>query len=124
MSRIGKEPITIPSGVTLSVDKDFITVSGPKGSLQQFTMPDITVKAGERDIQVTRSSNEPKVRARHGLMRQLIQNMVTGVSQGYERKLELNGVGYRVAPQGQDLKFNLGFSHDVIYKVPAGIQVS
>lgn len=124
MSRIGKQPIQIPSGVTVVVEPDAITVNGSKGSLTQFTMPGISVKQEDSDILITRANDEAANRARHGLMRSLLANMVQGVSQGFEKKLEINGVGYRVAMQGQDLKFNLGFSHDVIYKVPAGVQVS
>lgn len=121
MSRVGKQPIAIPSGVTITVDPDTITVAGSKGTLTQFTMPDITVKVEEGNVLVTRANDEPKVRAKHGLMRALINNMVTGVSTGFVKKLELNGVGYRVALQGADLKMNLGFSHEVIYKMPAGV---
>jgi large subunit ribosomal protein L6 len=123
MSRIGKMPIRVPSGVTVEVDKDFITVNGPKGSLQQFTMPGVTVVAEEGQVTVARINDEAENRARHGLMRSLVNNMVTGVSQGFEKKLEINGVGYRVAAQGADLKFNLGFSHDIIYNVPSTVQV-
>jgi large subunit ribosomal protein L6 len=123
MSRIGKLPITIPSGVTVEIDNDFITVNGPKGSLKQFTMPGVAVAVEDSQIVVTRANDEAENRARHGLMRSLVYNMVTGVSQGFEKKLEINGVGYRVAPQGADLKFNLGFSHDVIYNVPSTVQV-
>jgi large subunit ribosomal protein L6 len=123
MSRIGKLPITIPSGVTVEADNDFITVNGPKGSLKQFTMPGVTVAIDDGQVKVTRANDEAQNRARHGLMRSLVYNMVMGVSQGFEKKLEINGVGYRVAPQGADLKFNLGFSHDVIYNVPSTVQV-
>jgi large subunit ribosomal protein L6 len=98
MSRVGKQPIQIPSGVTITVDDSKISVNGSKGSLEQMALP--------------------------GLMRTLLNNMVVGVSKGFEKKLEINGVGYRVAMQGADLKFNLGFSHDVIYKVPQGINVA
>jgi large subunit ribosomal protein L6 len=122
MSRIGKVPIQIPSGVTVEVDNDFITVNGPKGSLSQFTMPGINVAVDEGQVLVSRVNDEAKNRARHGLMRSLVYNMVSGVSQGFEKKLEINGVGYRVQPQGADLKFNLGFSHDVIYKLPSTVQ--
>jgi large subunit ribosomal protein L6 len=123
MSRIGKLPITIPSGVTVEADNDFITVNGPKGSLKQFTMPGVTVAIDDGQVKVTRANDEAQNRARHGLMRSLVYNMVMGVSQGFKKKLEINGVGYRVAPQGADLKFNLGFSHDVIYNVPSTVQV-
>lgn len=124
MSRIGKQPITIPSGVSVTLDPDKITVSGTKGNLEQFTMPGIKVSQTENEVLVERENDEAANRARHGLMRTLINNMVNGVSQGFEKKLEINGVGYRVAQQGTDLKLNLGFSHDIIYKVPAGINVA
>jgi large subunit ribosomal protein L6 len=121
MSRVGKLPIAIPSGVTITIDPSEITVAGSKGTLKQFTMSGITVKQEGDELIVTRANDEPKVRARHGLMRALLNNMVTGVSQGFSKKLEINGVGYRVAAQGADLKLNLGFSHDVMYKVPQGV---
>jgi len=121
MSRVGKLPIAVPSGVTITVDANEITVAGSKGTLKQFTMPDITVKQEGDQVIVSRANEEPKVRAKHGLMRSLVNNMVVGVSQGFSKKLEINGVGYRVALQGTDLKMNLGFSHDVIYKLPAGV---
>jgi large subunit ribosomal protein L6 len=124
MSRIGKQPITIPSGVTITVDNDKVTVNGSKGSLEQFTMPGISIRQEEDTLLVERVNDERQNRSRHGLMRSLINNMVTGVSQGFEKKLEINGVGYRVAQQGSDLKQNLGFSHDVIYKIPQGITAS
>jgi large subunit ribosomal protein L6 len=124
MSRVGKLPIAVPSGVTITLDPDTITVAGSKGTLTQFTMPEITVKQEEGNVIVTRANDEPKVRAKHGLMRALINNMVNGVSTGFSKKLEINGVGFRVAMQGQDLKMNLGFSHDVIYKMPQGVTAS
>lgn len=124
MSRIGKQPIDLPAGVTVAIDKDFITVNGPKGSLQQFTLPEVSVVVEGNQVIVSRRDDEAISRARHGLMRALIANMITGVSTGFERKLELNGVGYRVQAQGQDLKLNLGFSHDVVYKVPTGVAVA
>lgn len=121
MSRVGKLPIAIPSGVTITIDPSEITVAGSKGTLKQFTMPDIDVKQEGDELIVTRANDQPKVRAKHGLMRALLNNMVTGVSQGFSKKLEINGVGYRVALQGADLKMNLGFSHEVIYKLPQGV---
>jgi large subunit ribosomal protein L6 len=124
MSRVGKQPIDLPSGVTITVDDKKVTVSGTKGTLEQFTMPGVNVAQQENQVMVTRENDEAVNRARHGLMRSLVNNMVTGVSQGFEKKLEINGVGYRVAQQGAGLKFNLGFSHDVIYNIPAGINVS
>ncbi len=121
MSRVGKLPIAIPSGVTITIDDSLITVAGGKGTLTQFTMPLITVKQEGDQIIVSRANDEPKVRAKHGLMRALLNNMVAGVSKEFSKKLEINGVGYRVAMQGADLKMNLGFSHDVIYKMPQGV---
>lgn len=124
MSRVGKLPIAIPSGVTITIDPSEITVAGGKGTLTQFTMPDITVSQQDDQVIVSRASDEPKIRAKHGLMRALISNMVVGVTEGFSKKLEINGVGFRVAQQGADLKLNLGFSHDVIYKVPAGVNTA
>lgn len=121
MSRVGKLPIAIPSGVTITIDPAEITIAGSKGTLTQFTMPDIMVAQEGQEIIVTRANDDPKVRAKHGLMRALLNNMVNGVTQGFSKKLEITGVGYRVAQQGADLKLNLGFSHDVIFKVPAGV---
>jgi len=121
MSRIGKLPIELPSGVTITVDPDWITVAGSKGTLKQFTMPGVTVKQEDNQVVVTRMNDEPQNRAKHGLMRSLIANMVQGVNQGFEKKLELNGVGFRVALAGAGLKFNLGFSHDVNYALPQGV---
>lgn len=121
MSRIGKLPVVIPSGVTITVETEEITVTGNKGTLKQFTMSGVDVKKDSDKVIVTRINDEPKNRAKHGLMRALINNMVQGVSQGFSKKLEINGVGYKVAAQGSNLKLNLGFSHDIIYKVPPGI---
>lgn len=121
MSRIGKLPIQIPSGVTITVDPELITVAGPKGTLTQPQLEGITVKVEDGVCTVTRANDEPKNRAKHGLMRSLINNMVIGVSAGFEKKLEVNGVGYRVAMAGTGLKLNLGFSHDVDYPLPQGI---
>lgn len=124
MSRVGKLPIAIPSGVTITLDPSTIKVAGSKGELSTPQLEGITVSQADGEIIVTRANDEPKIRAKHGLIRALINNMVQGVTQGFSKKLELNGVGYRVALQGTDLKLNLGFSHDVIYKVPQGIQVA
>ncbi len=121
MSRIGKLPIKIPSGVTITIDPETITVNGSKGSLSQFTMPGITVKQEGDEVIVTRVNDEPTNRARHGLMRSLINNMVVGVTEGFKKQLEIQGVGFRVALAGTQLKMNLGFSHEVIYDIPQGI---
>ena len=124
MSRVGKLPIAIPSGVTITLDPSTITVAGSKGELTTPQLDGIIVKQEENQILVSRVDDEPKTRAKHGLIRALINNMVTGVTQGFSKKLELNGVGYRVAMQGADLKLNIGFSHDVIFKVPQGVTVT
>jgi len=121
MSRIGKLPIAVPAGVTITVDPNEITVAGPKGTLKQFTMPGVTVKQEENHLVVTRENDEPKNRAKHGLMRSLLNNMVQGVTNGFSKKLEINGVGYRVAVQGNGLKFNIGLSHDVMFPLPEGV---
>lgn len=121
MSRVGKLPITIPSGVTITVDPDFVTVAGPKGTLKQFTMEGISIAVEGNEVLVTRANDEPKIRAKHGLMRALIANLVTGVTTGFSKKLEIHGVGYRVALTGNVLKFQLGFSHDVMFTLPEGV---
>ena len=121
MSRIGKLPIQIPSGVTITVDPELITVSGTKGTLTQPQLEGITVTLEDGVCTITRANDEPKIRAKHGLMRSLINNMVVGVSQGFSKQLELNGVGYRVALAGNGLKMSLGFSHEVNFAMPAGI---
>ncbi|HEX8182315.1 MAG TPA: 50S ribosomal protein L6 [Candidatus Saccharimonadales bacterium] len=121
MSRVGKLPIEIPNGVTITVDPDTITVTGPKGTLSQFTLPGITITQENGVLTVARANDEPKNRAKHGLMRALINNMVQGVTTGFSKKLEINGVGYRVAMAGSGLKLNLGFSHDVNFALPQGI---
>lgn len=123
MSRIGKLPIKVPAGVTVTTDEDHIIVTGPKGSLSQFQMPGVNVKVEDAQILVGRDNDERQNRSKHGLMRSLLSNMIDGVSQGFSQKLEINGVGYRVSHQGADLKLNLGFSHDVVYKIPAGVSV-
>ncbi len=121
MSRIGKQPILVPTGVTITVDTEMITVSGSKGTLTQFTMPGITVKQEAEQVLVTREDDEAPNRSKHGLMRSLVNNMVIGVSNGFSKQLELNGVGYRVALAGNGLKLNLGFSHEVNYTLPQGV---
>ena len=124
MSRIGKLPISIPSGVTITVDDHHVTVVGPKGTLTQFTLPFIKIVIEDNVATLTRENEEQIARASHGLMRALLSNMVIGVTKGFERKLELNGVGFRVSGGGQALDFALGFSHPVKYKAPEGIQLT
>ncbi len=124
MSRIGKLPIAVPAGVTITVDTDQITVTGPKGTLSQFTMPGVKAVLEGDTVNVSRDSDAKEHRSKHGLMRSLINNMVVGVTEGFKKELEINGVGYRAQVAGADLKLNLGFSHDVMYRIPTGIQVS
>ncbi len=122
MSRIGKQPILIPSGVTITVDDDFVEVKGPKGTLKQFTMPGIKIKVDNNIATVTRDSDEKEHRSKHGLFRTLVNNMVIGVTDGFTKKLEVNGVGFRVSLSGTTLKMSLGFSHEINYEIPQGVQ--
>lgn len=124
MSRIGKQPVTIPAGVTITVDEHEIIVTGPKGTLTQFTMPGIIITQEEGVLTVSRENDTKEVKSKHGLMRSLINNMVTGVTTGFTKKLEINGVGYRANMEGAKLKLALGFSHDIFYAIPAGITIS
>ena len=124
MSRIGKLPIQIPSGVTITVDSGNVTVKGPKGELTQFITPDVTVVVEDGVLTVTRKDDSKAAKSQHGLMRALINNMVVGVTSGFEKKLEVNGVGFRVAGGGQSLEMSLGFSHPVKYTAPEGINLT
>jgi len=122
MSRIGKLPIPVPSGVDVTVDAGNITVKGPKGTLSHRVAEPIAVKHGDNgEVLVTRPDDERTSRALHGLTRSLIANMVTGVTQGYEKKLEIVGTGYRVLARGQALEFALGYSHPITVNPPEGI---
>jgi large subunit ribosomal protein L6 len=123
MSRIGKLPISIPAGVTVTVQDNVVTVKGPKGTLTQTVDEQITVAVEGNIITVTRPDDEKQNRANHGLYRALIQNMVTGVSEGYKKVLELIGVGYRVSNQGQVLELALGYTHNIFLGLPAEIKV-
>lgn len=123
MSRIGKLPIEIPSGVTITVDQGMVKVQGPKGELSQEVLPEVTIKIEDNQLAVNRKSDEKLARAQHGLMRSLINNMVVGVTKGFEKKLEVNGVGFRVKGGGQQLEMSLGFSHPVKYEAPQGIDI-
>ncbi len=122
MSRIGRMPITVPAGVTVTVSaENVVTVKGPKGELTQAVNPKITVKQEGAEILVERHSEDKEDRSLHGLYRALINNMVVGVTAGYEKKLEIVGVGYRVALQGKNLNLGLGHSHPIIVEPEAGI---
>lgn len=124
MSRIGRSPVIVPENVTVSIDSEFIKVVGPKGELSQFTMPGIKIAQNDNILQISRTSDEQIHRSKHGLMRSLLANMVTGVTTGFNKKLELQGVGYKVALQGDSLKLNLGFSHVVTYHIPSDIKIT
>ena len=121
MSRIGNKPITVPAGVEVKVDGQHITVKGPKGTLERDINPEITIKFEDGIIKFERHSEERLHRSLHGLSRTLVNNMIEGVQNEFTRELQINGVGYRVQKQGNDLNLALGYSHPVIYKAPAGI---
>ena len=124
MSRIGKNPITIPQGVSVSMNGQLVTVTGPLGTLSREINPKIEVKVDGNVVNVLNNNKEPQYKAYHGLYRQLIANMVEGVSKGFEKSLNINGVGFKVSQQGQDLVMNIGFSHPVVVKAVPGIQLS
>src|SRR3569833_4198934 len=121
MSRIGKRPIEVPAGVIVSVDPGRVTVSGPKGELRQEVPARMQIAQEEGTVTVTRPTERGEDRALHGLTRTLIANMVEGVTDGFEKRLEIQGVGYRAALKGSDLEMQLGFSHPVSVKAPEGI---
>jgi large subunit ribosomal protein L6 len=121
MSRIGKKPIALPKGVTVNVKDGTIAVKGPKGELKRPVPPHVKVAADASTVTVSREANEGPARAAHGLTRALINNMVLGVTAGFERKLEVNGVGYRFEVAGDKLTMALGFSHPVVYQLPKGV---
>ena len=123
MSRIGRKPIAIPAGVDVKVNGAEVTVKGPKGTLTQTFSERMTIKVEGSEILVTRPSDDKEDRALHGLTRTLVSNMVIGVTEGFKKELEVNGVGYRVQKQGKNLVMNLGFSHQVIIPEPDGITV-
>ena len=121
MSRIGKKPIPVPSGVEVDVRPGTVTVKGPKGTLPERISADMTVTVDDGTLSVARPTDRGEHRALHGLTRSLVANMVTGVTDGFEKRLEIQGVGYRAALRGQDLELLLGFSHPVSVKAPEGI---
>jgi large subunit ribosomal protein L6 len=123
MSRIGKLPIQIPAGVTVTIKENIVTVKGPKGELTQNVNPDIKISLENGVFQLTRPNDEKKYCAMHGLYRSLINNMVIGVSTGYKRELELVGVGYRVTNTGQLLDLSLGYTHNIYIQLPVEVKV-
>jgi large subunit ribosomal protein L6 len=121
MSRIGRMPVTVPAGVDVSIDGRKVVVKGPKGTLEHTVAAPIDVAQKDGVLTVTRPNDEGEVRALHGLSRSLIANMITGVTEGYRKTLEIVGVGYRVQARGKDLEFSLGYSHPVMVVPPEGI---
>ena len=121
MSRIGNNPITVPSEVQVKIDGNKITVTGPKGTLEREIHKDISLEMNENIIKVIRKNDLPAVRSLHGLTRTLINNMIIGVTEQFSKELQINGVGYRVQKQGNDLNLTLGYSHPVIFEAPEGI---
>ena len=124
MSRIGKLPIDVPAGVTITVGEDVITVKGAKGELTVPHLSDVTVTLDGAQAVVTRKDDERIAKAQHGLQRSLLANAVEGVTKGFEKRLEVNGVGFRVASSNNELTMSLGFSHEVKYKAPEGVTVT
>jgi large subunit ribosomal protein L6 len=122
MSRIGRLPVAVPGGVEVTIDGQQVTVTGPKGTLRHTVAEPISVRRGDDGaLQVTRPDDERESKALHGLSRTLIANMVTGVTSGYTKRLEIVGTGYRVLARGNDLEFALGYSHPVVVRAPEGI---
>ena len=124
MSRIGRAPITVPAGVEVKVDENnHITVKGPKGTLERDLVPQMNIELAEGVIRVTRPDDSKENRSLHGLTRTLVDNMVVGVTQGFEKKLEINGVGYRAVKEGKNLVLNIGYSHQVTVSENDDIQI-
>jgi len=125
MSRIGRLPVPVPTGVDVSIDGPRVTVKGPRGQLEHTLASPITIERDDTGtLTVARPDDERRSKALHGLSRTLVANMVTGVTQGFTRELEIQGVGYRVTAQGQDLQFALGYSHSITVRPPAGVSFS
>ncbi len=124
MSRIGKKPISVPQGVTANVDGQTVSAKGPKGELKYVVNEEVIVKMEDGGIIVNPRDDSKDARAKWGMSRTMIENIVNGVTSGFERKLEINGVGYRAAMQGRNLQLSLGYSHEVIYEAPEGITLA
>ncbi|MGJ5204832.1 50S ribosomal protein L6 [Bradyrhizobium sp. HKCCYLR20261] len=124
MSRIGKKPVTVPSGVTATVDGQTVKMKGPKGQLQFLVHDDVEVKFENGQVRVAPRSETKRARSLYGTARAQIANLVEGVTKGFEKKLEITGVGYRAAMQGKNLQLALGYSHDVVYQIPEGITIA
>jgi large subunit ribosomal protein L6 len=124
MSRVGKKPVPIPSGVTASVQGQTVSVKGPKGALSLVLHEDVEAKVNEGEVRVDPRGDSKRARAMWGTYRSLVANAVEGVTKGFERRLEITGVGYRAALQGKNLQIQLGYSHDIVYPIPEGITVA
>eukprot|EP00386_Alphamonas_edax_P016169 GDKI01049389.1.p2 GENE.GDKI01049389.1~~GDKI01049389.1.p2 ORF type:complete len:178 (-),score=46.35 GDKI01049389.1:513-1046(-) len=123
MSRIGKKPVQVPAGVTATVEGQKVTAKGPKGELFFVVNDEVIVKLEENTVAVTPANDSKDARSKWGMSRTMVENIFKGVKDGFERKLEINGVGYRASMQGKNLQLQLGFSHDVFYEPPAGITI-
>ncbi len=123
MSRIGKQPVAIPSGVSATVDGQNVTVKGPKGELSAVLVEEVIAQLDDGEIKVTPRDETKRARAMWGMSRTIVSNLIDGVNEGFTKTLEINGVGYRAQAQGNNLQLNLGFSHDVVYSVPEGVDV-
>lgn len=124
MSRIGKKPVQIPEGVTATIEGQTVTAKGPKGELNFVASKEVLVKMEEGAIQVNPRDQTKDARSKWGMSRTMVANILDGVKDGFEKKLQINGVGYRAAMQGKDVQLSLGFSHEVIYRVPEGVTVA
>jgi large subunit ribosomal protein L6 len=122
MSRIGKQPVAFPSSVEVTIEPDIVRVNGPRGTLEERVSPDLTIEKEEGQVVVKRPTDRGEHRALHGLTRSLIANMVTGVTEGFEKRLEIQGVGYRANLRGRDIELAVGYSHSVTIKAPEGIE--
>jgi large subunit ribosomal protein L6 len=124
MSRVGKRAVAVPTGITANVEGQTVKVKGPKGALSAVLPDEVTVKMEGAHIKVDPRAETKRARAQWGTSRTLIANLITGVSKGFERRLEINGVGYRAAVQGKNLQLALGYSHDIVYPIPEGITIA
>jgi large subunit ribosomal protein L6 len=124
MSRIGKKPVPVPSGVTANVQGQTVSMKGPKGALSLVMHDDVSVKMEDGGVKIDPRNDTKRARSMWGTYRTLVSNLVTGVTKGFERKLEITGVGYRAAVQGKNLQLALGYSHDVVYPIPEGITIA
>ncbi len=124
MSRIGKRPVAVPAGITANVEGQTVKIKGPKGALAAVLPDEVVVKLDDGQIKVDPRNESKRARAQWGTSRTLVANLITGVSKGFEERLEINGVGYRAAVQGKNLQIALGYSHDIVYPIPEGISIA